>query len=363
MRVLYAGGLGATSSSLYRRWAIARLGHEVIDFDSEPYLMRGGSFLSAIRGRTLAGPTVAAMNRDLLELALHCRPDLVWFDKATFVRARTVRALRANRTFTVHFNIDNPFGPRQDPGWRLIRQALPEYDLHLVQRDSNLVDYRNAGARDVLLMRTAYEPTVHFAPPEGWSDADRSFDLVFIGAPYDRRPQFLIDLLERHGIVTRIWGDPRWPSVLPATARSVFCPGGPLWNDAYRETIWRSRICLSFVTHSNCDDVAHKSFEITACGAFMLAEDTAGHRAHFVDGEEAVFFLSAEDCARKIHRFLPDEAARCRIARAGCRRAAASGYSNDGRIEQVFAYLRSTYGISDDSVRSSRRHAGVAHAQ
>ena len=63
--------------------------------------------------------------------------------------------------------IDNPFGTRQDPGWRLYMKDIPHYDLHVVQRDANIADYKSRGARDVIKIQTAYEPTIHFPPPAG----------------------------------------------------------------------------------------------------------------------------------------------------------------------------------------------------
>ena len=67
---------------------------------------------------------------------------------------------------TVSYMIDNPFGPRRDPGWRLYMKDIPHYDLHVVQRDKNILDYTSRGARDVIKIQTAYEPTLHFPPPK-----------------------------------------------------------------------------------------------------------------------------------------------------------------------------------------------------
>ena len=204
MRILYVGTLGPRDTSAHRCRAMARLGHEVAEFDTAAYYDHGPSIAARIRLRTLWGPTVARLNDDLLAAAQRYRPEVIWFDKPLYVRPATVGRLRAQGAYTVHFTIDNPFGPRGDPGWRLIRAAIPFYDLHLVQRDVNLVDYRAAGARAVRLFRTAYEPTIHFPPPAAWSDADRINDVVYIGAPYDQRPQFMIDLWRRCGLPVRI---------------------------------------------------------------------------------------------------------------------------------------------------------------
>lgn len=338
LRILYVGTFGPTDTSRHRYLAIKRLGHHVCEFDTTPYLEAGGSLSRAVRGHLLIGWTIHRLNMDLIEAASSNDLDVIWFDKASYVRPETLRKLRAMGRYTVHFNIDNPFGPRKDPGWRLIIASVPEYDLHLVQRDINLTDYRRAGARDVQIMRTAYEPTLHYPPPDNWSDRDRQYDTVFIGSPYDDRPKFLMDLCRRFDIKVAIWGG-RWEYALPEPYRSQLRRGGPIYNDQYRQTIWRSRICLSFITHSNCDDVAHRSFEITASGGFMIAEDTPGHRAHFAAGKEVEFFDSLESCAALIKKYLPDEPSRTEIAKAGYRRSLESGYSNDGRIRGALDYV------------------------
>ena len=99
--------------------------------------------------------------------------------------------------------------------------------------------------------------------------------------------------------------------------------------------IWRSKINLSFLTHSNQDEFVHKSFEIAGCGGFLLAERSEGHLQRFKEDEEAVFFSTFDELAAKIRRYLPDEAARERIAKAGNERAARDGYHNDRQVGRI----------------------------
>ncbi len=106
---------------------------------------------------------------------------------------------------------------------------------------------------------------------------------------------------------------------------------GELYREQYREAIWRSRINLSFLTHSNQDEFVHKSFEIAGCGGFLLAERSAGHLQRFREDEEAVFFSTFDELAAKIRRYLPDEAARQRIAAAGNREPHATATTTIGR--------------------------------
>jgi spore maturation protein CgeB len=341
MKILYAAGLSPKDSSLYRIWALERLGHEVVPLNTYEYT-RTGTVLEKIWFRLAAGPEVNRLNRDLLEMAARERPDIVWTDKMLGMRPKTLVELRKMGIATVSYMIDNPFGTRQDPGWRLYLKDIPYYDLHVVQRDANIADYKSRGARDVIKIQTAYEPTLQYPPPAGWSDADRDREVSFIGTPYDNRAEFLTALWRAYQVPVAISGNERlWRKALAPDAFAALFRGSELYCDAYREGIWKSKINLSFVTHSNQDEFVHKSFEIAGCGSFLLAERTPGHSERFREDEEAVFFSTLEECAAKIHRWLPDEAGRARVAAAGAARAERDGYHNDRQVELIVERLES----------------------
>jgi hypothetical protein len=337
LKILYATGLSPNDSSLYRLWALERLGHRVVPLNAYEYVPRN-KLMVQITGRLAVGPAVSRLNRDLLSMAERERPDVVWADKLLGMQPKTLDKLRAMGIATVSYMIDNAFGPRKDPGWRLYMKAIPHYDLHVVQRDANIADLKARGAGEVIKIQTAYEPTIHFPPPAGWNDASRDREVSFIGTPYDDRADFLTRLWREYGIKVTISGTERfWRKALPADAFAAMFRDGELFQKQYREGIWRSRINLSFLTHANQDEFAHKSFEIAGCGSFLLVERSQGHSERFREDEEAVFFSTIEECAAKIRRWLPDEAGRARIAAQGAVRAKASGYYND---EQVAAILR-----------------------
>jgi spore maturation protein CgeB len=326
VKILYAAGLSPNDSSLYRAWALERQGHTVIPFNSFGYESRI-PLLRKIFFRLSAGPGVDRLNRDILKLAESEKPDVLWADKLLWMRPKTLQRLRSMGIATVSYMIDNAFGPRQDPGWRLYIKSIPYYDLHIVQRDKNILDYRQRGARDVIKIQTAYEPTIHFPPPPGWSDANRDREVSFIGTPYDDRAQTLTKLSELNEFQVAISGNRRsWQRALDPVAFDRLYREGELYQQQYREAIWRSKINLSFLTHSNQDEFVHKSFEIAACGGFLQ---------RFREDEEAVFFSSFEDCVAKVRRYLPDEAARTRIAAAGQARALRDGYHNDHQVSLI----------------------------
>jgi spore maturation protein CgeB len=341
LTILYAGQITPNDNALYRLWALERLGHRVIPFSTSDYAP-GGRILQALAFRFLAGPAVARFNRDLLALAERERPDVLLADKLLFLQPATLIALRKRGIATISYNSDNCFGPRRDPGWRLYRNSIQLFDLHVTPRDVNLAAFREAGARNVLKTQFAYEPTLQYPPPPGWSDRDRDRPVSFIGTPYDDRASQLMRLWREREIAITINGSPRqWKRALDPEALAALFQGEEFYRDRYRNAIWRSRINLAFVTHSNQDEFAHKSFEIAACGGFLLAERTEGHLSRFEENREAVFFQGVDELAAQIRRFLPDEPARARIAAAGRARAERDGYHNDRQMALIVERLHS----------------------
>jgi len=348
LKILYAAQLSEKDSALYRLWALRRLGHTVVPLDSYAYLPQSALLVKLVH-RAQTGPGVWRLNRDILAIAEQERPDVFWADKLLGLQPKTLVKLREMGVKTVSYMIDNAFGPRRDPGWRLYMQCIPEFDLHVVQRASNVADYISRGARDVIQIQTAYEPTLHFASDHDAEeyvarDAMRSRGVSFIGTAYDDRAEFLTRLWRECGLPVVISGSGVWRERLDAEAAAALYTGGELYGAAYREAVWDAKINLSFLTHSNQDEFAHKSFEIAACGGFLLAERSAGHLARFVEDEEALFFTGFDECAEKIRRYLPDAEARGRIAAAGRARAERSGYGNDAQMAKVMERVQ---GIGD----------------
>lgn len=339
-RILYVAAMQRGWYSLYRKMGLERLGHTLVTLETGRFQNAGNALTRRIYFRLQAGRPVTQLNEAVLTLAWEHQVDVVWFDKPLWVRSSTLRRLREMGVVTVDYMIDNPFGPRRDPGFGLYVSTIPEYDIHVQQRDVSVQAYLARGARHVVKVQTAFEPTVHFPPPAGWSDKDRTRMVSFIGTPYDRRAEFLTQLWKKFQLPVIITGPAVWKRKLSREACAALYPQeGELYDAEYRQGIWRSRINLSFLTHSNQDEYAHKSFEIAACGGFLLAERCAGHLERFREDEEAVFFSDVEECAAKARKYLDDGPAREKIAAAGQRRAVTCGYDSDSQMRKVFAAI------------------------
>src|SRR5829696_8072533 len=82
-----------------------------------------------------------------------------------------------------------------------------------------------------------------------------------------------------------------------------------------------------------------RTFEIPACGAFMLAERTDEHLRLFEEGKEAAYFGSNEELLEKVRYYLDHEDERRRIASAGRKRCLDSGYSHHERLKYMLSVV------------------------
>lgn len=342
-RILYYGALADGQTSLYRMRALERLHQQVIPFDLIKYRFKWGK-LNALRFRFPVGPLVAKINADLLAAVKSEKPEIVWFDKPTFFTQETIRRVRESGAQTVCYNQDNPFGPRKDGCWYQFKKIYQMLDLHCLLRYTDVRRYRDWGLNYIKLL-LSYEPLEHFPPPAGWSDKDRTREVSYLGSPFEDRARFLRTLIETHKIPLVISGL-GWQNVIVGDERERYTRAGTLQDEAgmltgadYRGTIWKSKINLSFITQFNEEDVAHKAFEITASGGFLLALRSAGHLECFDEGKEAEFFSSMEECVEKIRYYMVHPAEREEIALRGCERARRSGYDNDTQLGRALARL------------------------
>jgi spore maturation protein CgeB len=336
-KILYVGWLHPGNTSAHRLEAMRRLDQDVVPFAVDDFVPHS-RYVAALQHRYPVGPLITRVNRALQDAAREHQPDVVWFEKPVHFHPGTLHALKALGATTVCFNMDNPFGPREDGCWKQFYRVWKLFDLHCLFRTVDVARYAGWGV-PAIKIALSYDPLQHFAPKRGWSDRNRDREVAFTGSPLEDRPEFLASLGDAHGLPVSVAG-PRWNRMWSEEQQGKYLLSSELLKDGeYREAIWRSKINLAFVTHLNEEDVAHKSFEIAACGQFLLAERSPGHEAAFAEDREAVFYSSLEECAEKARFYLARPALRARIAAAGHARALRSGYSNDDQLTKVLLHL------------------------
>jgi len=321
----------------YRLRSFQRLGQDVVLFDLSRY-QRPWRIVKSITQRFPVGPMVQAINRDLMRMVRACKPDVIFFDKPTQFTSETLLEIRRNGIQTIYYNQDNPFGPRNDPGWYQLHRVFRLFDLHCAIRETDVIRFQQWGLNWVRVM-LSFEPSIHFPEPATRSDEDRARQVSYIGHHHEDRPEFLRSLAMDYEIPITISGAPTWQKARPPEFFTRCFTHGQLIDDRYREEIWKSKINLSFITRLNQEDIGHKSVEIAACQGFLLALRCEGHQAIFEEDKEAVFFSSVEECADKCRFYLRRPDLRDAIARRGRERAVRSGYDNDTQLARILHHL------------------------
>ncbi|MFY7786618.1 MAG: CgeB family protein [Thermoflexibacteraceae bacterium] len=339
MRILYAGELSSVEINCYLRMrTLQQMGYEIIPFDFYAYQAKG--LEGKIQFHFGWGRNINKLNKDLLVLADSTRPDLIWIDKGIYVRDNTLVQLKKHlpNTYITHLVPDDPFGYNRK-GWDIFYKAIRHYDLHFVKRPHNVAEYKVVGAKKVFEYDHSYDSTIHQPmklSPEEY--AKYHAKVGFIGTCETQRADMLRYLV-KNGVEIAIWGK-YWDRYKHWHELKPFYKGYELHGVEYAKVLSGIEIVLHFLRKANRDAQDSRTFEIPACGAFMLAERTYKHLEFFEEDKEAVFFDTQEELMTKLIYYQQNPEQRKAIALAGHLRSLRSGYDHRSRLTQLLGIVQ-----------------------
>jgi spore maturation protein CgeB len=331
LSILYIGHCNGTS--LDRANALRRLGHRVEHLDLRhllpptPWIDRviwklGGQFLSPWILRALPG-----------KLKNH-RYDLCYVDSGEIVTPGIIRMIRRHATKIVNYNIDDPFGRRDIARFAAYRRSVPHYDLCVVVRSENVAEAERLGAKDVMRLYRSSDEIAHAPRVVTAEDAERwHSDVLFLGTWFPERGPFLVELIER-GVPLTIRGA-NWQKAREWPVLKAYFKGGQLEGNEYALALQCAKVNLGLLSKGNRDLHTTRSLEIPALGALLCAERTDEHLAMYREGEEALFWDSAEECVKVCLDVLRDDERRKRIAAAGLARSIVNGNHNENAMNAI----------------------------
>jgi spore maturation protein CgeB len=170
-------------------------------------------------------------------------------------------------------------------------------------------------------------------------------DVCFIGAWTPKKEDLLARLRRAlPDLRLKIWGR-HWEKVSSTHLVSAIV-GSEILGEEYAKALQAASICLGILVErqkgASCGDlITSRTFNIPACGAFMLHERNHEVLRYFKEDEEAAFFESPDELVHKVQHYLADPHARRTIARRGLERCLTSGYSLDDRMRSVDEWFRS----------------------
>jgi hypothetical protein len=275
------------------------------------------------------------IDRPLFRAVEAAAPELIFVNQGEFLGPALLHRLRGLCVPIVSYTNDNPFAPPGASRFRFYREALRYYDLLAIVREESVVAAKRWGARNVVRVWMTADEVAH-QPCDLTADDRLRFasDVTFIGTWMPERGPFMAELIKRD-VPLSIWGDrwqkaPEWRTIAPHWR-------GPAIWDAYEygATIQCAKISLGLLSKGNRDMHTRRSVEIPALGGLLCAERTAEHLTLYDEGQEAVFWSDAEECASQCLRLLADESRRLQIARQGHQRAKRNNLYNEPMLKAV----------------------------
>jgi hypothetical protein len=316
------------------RNALQALGQPHVALDWSVYEHTVPLIIRRVKFRFVGGLPLGyrQFNRDILAAARDLGPEIVLITGSTPVIASTLQELKGrNGAVVVNYATDDPFNGLARAGWGATN--IPLYDLYACTKRAIMDDVRAAGCRHVAFVPFGYEPSLHFLDEFGSAEESEGFssDVVFVGgADRDRHPYFealvrgIPDLrLHLYGLY---WDRNR---TLARYARGL-----ALGRD-FRLALGGTKIAPCLVRRANRDGHVMRSFEVPACGAFMLAERTAEHQEFFREGEEAAYFGSPAELVDKVGYYLKHDEERQRMAEAAYRKVTGGKHTYFDRLLQI----------------------------
>ena len=329
MRVLYAAPLVDWGTCLARLEAARRIlgPAQVPAVDSDALYSGLGRLRRAIEWRIFFTARSRALNAELLRVAEAERPDVVWIDKGTWVFPSTLRRLAAAGMFLAHYNTDALRPCARTARWQymLLRRTITHYDLVFTTNLPDQVALSKAMPGRVELTHIGFDHLRFNEDPIPEEQRRRWASDVLFAGHWEPRTERGIRALRTGGIAVRVHGH-GWEN-----AASMDLPGsihpGFIGTDDYVLALKSAKIGLGFVSEWNGNQTAGRSFEIPACGTFLLAFRTQQHVQLYSEGQEAEFFANEDELVLKARRYLQDVTLRGSIAAAGRRKAITADYT------------------------------------
>lgn len=246
------------------------------------------------------------------------------------------------------------------------QQLAASYDYwFVIQKDACHDALRHAGARNVLYVPMAADPSIH--RPMELTPAERDefgSDLSFVGAGYANRRTLLPTLISPD-FSFKVWGN-EWEGA--DAVRCLLQRGGArIDTDTCMKVFNAARINLNLHSWAGAgldpqgDFVNPRTFELAACGAFQLV-DSRSLLPELFQRDEVVSFRAGEELPAVIRRWLKDPEGRAAAAGAARRRVLAE-HTYAHRLKEILAHVGVSHPDRVGLILNGQRQAGALAAQ
>lgn len=250
-----------------------------------------------------------------LELAESYKPDAIFVIKGYYLSPATIKKIKTAYPgiVWVAFNPDNPFDQKKGTANRWILDSIPLFDVYFTWGKYLVPLLIAGGAKDARHINCGYDPKTHFvasATPE--EEREYSADISFVGS-WDRSREEWLTYLKSYNL--KIYGN-TWGRVRDKVLLGRWSRKAVLGRD-YSLACGLSKININLLREQNLTAHNCRTFEVPACGGFMLATRSGEQEAIFPPGIGADYFSTPEEMVSKVEYYLAHEGERKKIAKTG----------------------------------------------
>jgi spore maturation protein CgeB len=292
--------------------------------------------LAIAKAKRMSGLTASQHRRNcanVLAVQKEFRADLIIIIKCTAFPAEILRELHRTGAALVQMNTDHP---HIDPGLKdpTYLGAIGEYDLVVTFARLLVPVYYQMGARRVVRLPFAHDPSIH----RKVSLDPRERDIFTSPTAY----------LGAWGYFQQSWLEPLLPCGIKVFGGlwHHLPPGHPLaprvnlhrgWGEEMAKVCAGASIIVSLIRAEH--DCAHsmKTFEIPACGGFMVTNRTEEQLEFFREDQGAVYFSTRAELLEKADYYLKNDGPREKIKNAGT--AAAAPHTYEARAKDLLSVI------------------------
>ena len=329
IRAILASEFWAGSSARSLVPGLRANGWLVAEIDDRNFLPTPMSLSSRISARLRGKGAIRRFQEEILRQCMQLDADVFLTVKGTLISSVLLQNLRRRGITTVNYYPDYHFND-------IAIGRMADYDLVATTKSFQVEPLAALIGRErVAMIHHGFSDELHRVIP--FAELEAKVDLLYVGNANPTKAALMRTVAERlPDINLRVVGN-RWESYARGhRLQHSICEEAPT-GDYYAAELSRAKIALAF--HMGPDErtgladlVSTRSFEIPACGAFMLHVDNDEVRSLYDVPSEIDTFTNIEDLVAKVHYWLAHPEERAAVAARGHARAVpAYSYTERGR--------------------------------
>lgn len=317
MNILYLGNEWNGSDSKGLAEGFRKLGHSVYIVNENRYGVMAQRLRNKIIMRLIEPFTIQEYNDEVLRQDSHIKPDLIIVFKGNLLKNTTLIELKRRGRKCILFYPDVSLFAHT----RRIPKCVPYYDYIFTTKSFMINDLKIYFNKvNTTFIPHAADTDIHKPMPfDSAMNEKFSCDVSFIATYSVKKEEYMTRLVELYpDIDLKIWGS-GWEKAKRSLPQiQYYAPYG----DLYVQAMVNSKINLAILSEigkksSSGDLITARTFQIPACGAFMLHERTTDFCELYSEGIDADCFDSVEELVEKIKFYLQNENKRDELRKSG----------------------------------------------